>query len=54
VLAEYLVDCLCDGAPPIASAEHARHVVEIMLKAQKSARMERAIELATVFWYPRQ
>jgi hypothetical protein len=49
VLVEHLVDCLRDGAPPITSAEHARHVVEITLKAQESARTGRAIELTTAF-----
>lgn len=49
VLVDHLVDCVLDGIPPVLSAEHARHALEIMLKASESARSGRALELATTF-----
>ncbi|MBI2775733.1 MAG: Gfo/Idh/MocA family oxidoreductase [Chloroflexi bacterium] len=49
VLIEHLADCIRDGVPPIASGRHARHVLEIMLAAQQSARDGRVIEIATTF-----
>jgi hypothetical protein len=37
------------GKQPILSAEHARHVVEIMEKAVISSQTGQALELTTVF-----
>lgn len=48
-LVEHLVDCVWAGAAPTCSAEHARHALEIMLAADRSAREGRAVELATRF-----
>lgn len=49
VLVEHLADCLRDGTKPVASAEHARHVLEIMLAVERSAREGVSVELATTF-----
>lgn len=49
ILVKHLVDCLIDDTHPVLSAEHARHALEIMLKAIESARSGRAIELRTRF-----
>jgi predicted dehydrogenase len=49
ILVEHLADCLRDGTRPIASAEHARHVLEIMLAADRSSREGVAVELTTTF-----
>lgn len=49
VLIEHLADCVRDGVQPIASGRHARHVLEVMLAAQKSAIEGRVIDLATTF-----
>ncbi len=49
IIVEHLVDCLLEGRQPVLSAEHARHVLEIMLKAMESARCGRALDLATTF-----
>jgi predicted dehydrogenase len=38
VLVDHLVDCIRAGQAPVLSADHARHALEIMLKAQESAR----------------
>jgi predicted dehydrogenase len=48
-LVEHLADCLRDGHQPVLSAEHARHTLEIMLKALESARSGQALELTTTF-----
>ena len=48
-IVEHLVDCLRSGSRPLLSAKHARHTLEIMLKAIESARTGRAIELETTF-----
>ncbi len=42
---EHLVDCLTTGAQPLASIEHAIHVIAIMEAAVRSARSGRAIDL---------
>jgi predicted dehydrogenase len=34
----HLCDCILDGRPPVASAAHARHVVEIIEKGYRAAR----------------
>ena len=45
----HVVDCLLDGVDLVLTPEHARHVIEIMNKAQESARQGRALELETTF-----
>ena len=45
----HVVDCLLDGENLILTPEHARHVIEIMNKAQESAQQGRALELETTF-----
>jgi predicted dehydrogenase len=49
VLIEHLADCIRDGVQPIASGRHARHVLELMLAAQQSAREGRVIDVVTTF-----
>ena len=49
ILVDHLVESVREGKKPILSAEHARHALEIMLKAIESARTGRAIELTTTF-----
>lgn len=49
ILVKHLVDCVRQGVHPVLSAEHARHALEIMLKAIESARSGRAIDLTTTF-----
>jgi predicted dehydrogenase len=51
VLLDHLLDCV-DGKPSVLSGEHARHALEIMLKADESARTGRALELTTTFGHP--
>jgi predicted dehydrogenase len=49
---EHFLDHLTAGAPLLLTPEHARHVLEIMLAAQESARSGRATTLRTDFdWY---
>lgn len=48
-MVEHMVDCLRAGVDPVLSADHARHVLEIMLMALESARTGQAIELRTSF-----
>ena len=49
VLVEHLLDCLDNGTAPVASAAHARHVLEIMLAARTSAVEGHVVELTTTF-----
>ena len=49
VLIEHLADCIRDHAQPVASGRHARHVLELMLAAQQSAREGRAIDVFSTF-----
>jgi len=49
VMVRHLVECVREGTKPVLSAEHARHALEIMLKAIESARTGRALELTTSF-----
>ena len=49
ILVKHLVDCLAEHKHPILSAEHARHALEIMLKATESARSGKALDLRTTF-----
>lgn len=46
---EHFVNCLLEREAPILTAEHATHVLEIMLKAQQSVVEGRALELETSF-----
>jgi predicted dehydrogenase len=45
----HFVDCLAGTATPVLTAQHALHVLEIMLAAQTSTREGRAVELETRF-----
>jgi predicted dehydrogenase len=47
--ATHLVDCLFDGREIVLTAEHHRHVVEIIEASEISARDGRTIELQTTF-----
>jgi len=49
VLVKHLAESIRDGVKPVLSAEHARHVLEIMVKSIESARTGQAIELTTTF-----
>ncbi len=49
IMVKHLVDCLTENKRPILSAEHARHALEIMLKAIESARRGQVLDLATTF-----
>jgi predicted dehydrogenase len=46
---EHLADCVRSGQRPVISAEHARHCLEVMLKAMDSARTGVAQEVASTF-----
>jgi predicted dehydrogenase len=48
-LIEHLADCLRDGREPVASGRHARHVLEVMLAAQRSATDGRVMDVASTF-----
>jgi predicted dehydrogenase len=48
-LIEHLADCLRDGRQPVASGRHARHVLEVMLAAERSATEGRVMDVATTF-----
>ncbi len=45
----HLVDCIVEDRTPTASAEHARHVIEIIERIYESARTGQALELTTTF-----
>jgi predicted dehydrogenase len=47
-----LVQWVRDGVPSAATAEHARHVIEIIEKGYASAETGRALELTTTFNWP--
>jgi predicted dehydrogenase len=49
VLIEHLADCIRDKTQPIASGRHARHVLDLMLAAQRSAREGRVVDAVTTF-----
>jgi predicted dehydrogenase len=49
LMVKHLVECINEGKRPVLSADHARHALEIMIKAIESARSGRAIELTTTF-----
>lgn len=48
----HLVDCVRHNTAPVNSATHARHVLDIMLTALRSAREGRALALQTTFSQP--
>jgi predicted dehydrogenase len=48
----HLVECIHRGTRPLVTPEHARHVLEIMLKAQQSGREGRALALESTFTPP--
>jgi predicted dehydrogenase len=52
VLVDHLADCVAGGLRPLLNLEHARHVLEIMLMADESARSGRAMDLTTTFSLP--
>ena len=49
----HVVDCVQNGREPLVTLEHARHVLEVMLAAQQSAREGRRIEVRTGFELPK-
>ena len=54
ILVDHLVDCVRLGIEPVLSAAHARHALEIMLKADESARSGRTLDLTTTFAAPEE
>ncbi|HAB15119.1 MAG TPA: Gfo/Idh/MocA family oxidoreductase [Verrucomicrobiota bacterium] len=48
----HLVECIRTRKRPSVTPEHARHVLEIMLKAQQSGREGKAFDLTTTFTVP--
>jgi predicted dehydrogenase len=48
-LIEHLADCIRDDRLPVASGHHARHVLEIMLAAERSVVEGRVIHVASTF-----
>jgi predicted dehydrogenase len=48
----HLVDCVLHDTEPVPSAMHARHVLDIMLTALRSAQEGRALALQTTFQLP--
>ena len=49
VLIEHLAQCVRTGTRPVASGAHARHVLELMLAAQQSARDGVAVDVTSTF-----
>lgn len=52
ILVDHLSDCIREGITPVLNAPHARHALEIMLKAEESARTGRVEDLTTTFSLP--
>jgi predicted dehydrogenase len=50
--ASLVADCLTTGKEPLFTAEHALHVVEIIVAARESQRTGRRIELRSTFKWP--
>ena len=48
----HLVDCVLHDTEPVPSATHARHVLDIMLTALRSAQEGQALALQTTFQLP--
>lgn len=51
-MVDHLADCVLGGLQPLLNAEHARHLLEIMLAAETSAATGSAVELTTTFSLP--
>jgi len=51
ILVKHFVDCAQSGLRPVLSAEHARHTLEIMLAAQRSARSGSAVSIGSSFTF---
>lgn len=49
----HLVESIGNGTAPLATPEHALHVLEIMLKAQQSGREGRAVAIESTFTPPK-
>jgi predicted dehydrogenase len=50
--ATYIAECLASGEKPLLSGEHAVHVLEVMLAAQRSAQAGQRIQIASTFPWP--
>jgi predicted dehydrogenase len=48
----HLIDCIVNNTEPVNNAIHARHVLDIMLTAIRSAREGRTLALQTTFPFP--
>jgi len=48
----HLVECIQSGTRPLVTPEHARHVLEIMIKAQESGRDGKAVAIESTFTRP--
>lgn len=48
-LVQHLRDCLLGGRKPLASLEHARHVLEVMIAIRRAAETAAVVELTTTF-----
>ena len=48
----HFVECVRNGTTPLATPEHALHVLEIMLKAQQAGREGRTLEIESTFEPP--
>jgi len=49
IMVKHLADCINEDKHPVLSAEHARHALEIMIKAIESARSGQVLDLETTF-----
>lgn len=49
VMVKHLVECIVEDKHPVLSAEHARHALEIMIKAIELARGGKVLDLETTF-----
>jgi predicted dehydrogenase len=49
----HVVECIHNGSEPLGTAEHAYHVLDIMLQAQRSGREGRALPVESRFAPPR-
>ena len=47
--ATYIAECLASGEKPLLSGEHALHVLEVMLAAQRSAQTGQRIQITSTF-----
>ena len=45
----HFIDCLVEGASPVLTADHAIHVLDIILSAQIASEAGASVELATTF-----